>query len=86
MPSFEEQMAALEAVVEQLEHGDLPLEESVRLFEQGMQLTASCRKELEVADGRLQLLAERPDGSRRAVDLVLPDSDSARPNGNDGDA
>ncbi len=74
MPSFEEQMAELEAVVERLEHGDLPLEESIRLFEQGMQLTTACRKELDVADGRLQLLAERSDGSRRAVDLVLPES------------
>ena len=74
MPSFEEQMAELEAVVERLEHGDLPLEESIRLFEQGMQLTMACRKELDVADGRLQLLAERPDGSRKAVDLVLPES------------
>ena len=74
MPSFEEQMAELEAVVERLEHGDLPLEESIRLFEQGTQLTTACRKELDVADGRLQLLAERPDGSRRAVDLVLPET------------
>lgn len=73
MPSFEEQMAELESVVERLEHGDLPLEESVRLFEQGMRLTSACRKELDVADGRLQLLAERPDGSRKAVDLVIPD-------------
>ena len=73
MPSFEEQMMELESVVERLEHGDLPLEESVRLFEQGMRLTAACRKELDVADGRLQLLAERPDGSRKAVDLVVSD-------------
>ena len=73
MPSFEEQMVELESVVERLEHGDLSLEDSVRLFEQGMRLTAACRKELDVADGRLQLLAERPDGSRKAVDLVIPD-------------
>lgn len=75
MPSFEEQMLELESVVDRLEHGDLSLEESVRLFEQGMRLTAACRKELDVADGRLQLLAERPDGSRKAVDLVPEELD-----------
>ena len=75
MPSFEEQMAELESVVQRLEHGDLPLEESVRLFEQGTRLTAACRKELDVADGRLQLLVERPDGSRGAVDLAVTETD-----------
>ena len=77
MPSFEEQMVELESVVEQLERGDLSLEDSVRLFEQGMRLTAACRKELDVADGRLQLLAERPDGSRKAIDLIVPEESEA---------
>ena len=77
MASFEEQMMELESVVERLEHGDLSLEDSVRLFEQGMRLTAACRKELDVADGRLQLLVERSDGSRKAVDLTVPEETSA---------
>lgn len=69
--TFEEQMSALETVVERLEHGDLPLEESVRLFEEGMRLTAACRKELDAAEGRLQVLAEQPGGSMRAVEMTL---------------
>lgn len=69
MPSFEEQMTALEGVVERLERGEMSLEESVQLFEQGMRLTAACRKELDAAEGRLQLLVENPDGSRTAIDL-----------------
>ena len=73
MPTFEEQMSALEAVVARLEHGELPLEESVRLFEEGMRLTAACRGELDAAEGRLQVLARRPGGSMVAVDLALED-------------
>ena len=69
--TFEEQMAALEEVVERLEHGELPLEESIRLFEEGMRLTAACRKELDAAEGRLQVLSARPSGTMVAVDMVL---------------
>ena len=46
MASFEEQLTALEAVVERLERGELSLEESVRLFEEGVKLSDACKKEL----------------------------------------
>ena len=71
MPSFEEQMAALESVVQRLEQGELPLDDSVRLFEEGMQLTAACRRELDAAEGRLQVLSARPGGTMVPVDLAL---------------
>ena len=71
MPTFEEQMAALESVVQRLEHGELPLEESVRLFEEGMRLTAACRQELDAAEGRLQVLTTRPGGGMVPVDVVI---------------
>ena len=45
MGNFEEHLTALEAVVEQLERGDLPLEDSVRLFEEGMKLSDACKKD-----------------------------------------
>lgn len=76
MPTFEEQMASLEGVVERLEHGELPLEEAVRLFEEGMRLTAACRKELDAAEGRLQVLSARPGGAMVATDLAI-DADDA---------
>jgi len=63
--TFEEQLTALEQVVEKLERGDLPLDESVRLFEEGMTLSNACKKELEEAEGRIQVLVER--GSRMVV-------------------
>jgi exodeoxyribonuclease VII small subunit len=65
MASFEEQLTALEQVVERLERGELPLDESVQLFEEGMRLSEACKKQLEDAEGRIQVLVER--GSRMVV-------------------
>ena len=62
MADFEQKLAALEAVVDKLERGDLSLDESVRLFEEGVMLSDACKKELEEAEGRIQVLVER--GSR----------------------
>jgi exodeoxyribonuclease VII small subunit len=59
MASFEESLTALESVVERLERGELSLEESVRLFEQGVKLSEACKKELEAAEGKIQVLVER---------------------------
>jgi exodeoxyribonuclease VII small subunit len=59
MASFEEQLTALESVVERLERGELTLDESVRLFEEGVKLSEACKKELETAEGRIQVLVER---------------------------
>ena len=69
-------MSALEGVVERLEHGELPLEEAVRLFEEGMRLTAACRKELDVAEGRLQLLSARPGGEMVATEMIVEADDA----------
>ena len=77
--TFEEQMAALEEVVERLEHGELPLEESIRLFEEGMRLTAACRKELDAAEGRLQVLSARPGGTMVAVEMAMEDDEATEP-------
>jgi exodeoxyribonuclease VII small subunit len=72
MASFEEQLTALESVVERLERGELSLDESVRLFEEGVKLSNACKKELEVAEGKIQLLAERgAGGMKTAVNLDL---------------
>ena len=71
MASFEEQLTALESVVERLEQGELSLEESVRLFEEGMKLSDACKKELEAAEGKIQMLIDRGRGGMKAVDLDL---------------
>jgi len=54
MANFEEHLTQLEKVVEKLERGDLSLDESVRLFEDGMKLTTACKQELEQAEGRIR--------------------------------
>ncbi len=72
MPSFEEQLKSLESVVDKLERGDLPLEESLALFEQGILLSDACKKELDAAEGRVQVLLQRGSSRERtAEDLVL---------------
>jgi len=58
MAGFEKHLTQLETVVERLERGDLTLDESVRLFEEGMQLSQACKEELEQAEGRIQVLVE----------------------------
>ena len=73
-PSFEEQLAELETVVEQLERGDLSLEDSVGLFERGMQLSEACKGELATAESRIQvLLSPREKGPVRVEELVVED-------------
>jgi exodeoxyribonuclease VII small subunit len=69
MASFEEQLMALETVVERLERGELTLDESVRLFEEGVKLSDACKKELEAAEGRIQVLVEKGNGVVKVVDL-----------------
>jgi len=71
MADFEQRLSELEAVVERLEQGELPLDEAVRLFEQGMHLSESCKKELNEAEGRIQVLIERAGGSMKAQDLEV---------------
>ncbi len=66
MPSFEESLKRLETVVDQLEKGELTLEESLKLFEEGVKLTASCKKELDDAEGKVQILVKQRDGSLKA--------------------
>ena len=63
MPSFEESLKKLESIVDKLEKGDLSLEDSLKLFEEGVGLSAACKKELEEAEGKVQILIKQRDGS-----------------------
>jgi exodeoxyribonuclease VII small subunit len=63
MPTFEQSLKKLEIIVEQLEKGDLPLEDSLKLFEQGVDLSAVCKKELDEAESKVQTLIKQRDGS-----------------------
>jgi exodeoxyribonuclease VII small subunit len=59
MESFETCLEELEKVVKELEAGELPLERSLELFERGMSLSDSCRKQLEQAETRMEMLIRR---------------------------
>jgi exodeoxyribonuclease VII small subunit len=59
LPKFEECLQRLEQIVTELEKGDIPLEQALGLFEEGIQLSASCRKELEDAEGKVEILLNR---------------------------
>lgn len=57
--SFEACLDELEQVVKQLETGDLPLEKSLELFERGVSLSEACRKQLEAAETRVEVLLRK---------------------------
>jgi exodeoxyribonuclease VII small subunit len=63
--TFESCLEELEKVVKELEGGDLPLERSIELFEKGVALSESCRKQLEDAETRVETLM-RKDGKLQA--------------------
>src|SRR2546423_9142339 len=66
-PTFEAQLASLERIVRELERGDLPLEQSLELFEQGVKLSRECQERLNEAERRIEVLLRGGDGSTIAV-------------------
>ena len=59
VPKFEDSLQRLESIVDELEKGNVPLEQALKLFEEGLELSASCRKELEDAEGKVELLIKQ---------------------------
>jgi exodeoxyribonuclease VII small subunit len=67
--SFESSLKELEQIVEQLETGDLPLEHSLELFEQGVKLSRDCQKRLDEAERKVELLLKNDDGTFSRIPL-----------------
>ena len=61
--TFEASMQRLEQIVRTMERGDAPLEESLKLFQEGTELVRSCSKLLEVAELQVKKIMTAPDGS-----------------------
>ena len=61
--SFEERMQRLEQIIRTMERGEVPLEESLKLFQEGTQLVASCEKLLENAQLQVKIVLTAADGS-----------------------
>ena len=64
--NFEGQLASLERIVRELERGDLPLERSLELFEQGVRLSRECQERLNEAERRIEVLL-RDDAGRPVI-------------------
>jgi len=85
-PSFEEALASLEGIVERLEKGELALEESLKLYEEGVRLSRLCHGKLEEAEGRIELLVKDArgepvldaEGRARTRPLPPPDDETTR--------
>ena len=60
--TFEQALVALEGVVERLEKGELPLEESLKLYEEGIRLSRLCHGKLEEAEGKIEMLLKDAKG------------------------
>ena len=61
--TFEASMERLEAIVRQMEQGNVPLEESLKLFQEGTELVRSCQKLLDDAQLQVKKIMTAPDGS-----------------------
>lgn len=60
--TFEASLNELEGIVKKLEEGALPLEDSLKLFEDGVRLSRECRERLSAAERRIEVLTRGPDG------------------------
>ncbi len=72
-PAFEAALAQLESLVTRLESGDLPLDEALRTFEQGVQLTRECQSALSAAQQKVQQLLQR--GETATIEDFKPSED-----------
>lgn len=69
---FEKKLGRLESIVEKMESGDLPLEESLKLFEEGVKLSRECNEQLSSAEQKVKiLLGQNSDGSSVVQNFVV---------------
>ena len=71
--TFEKNLERLDEIVRQLEDAELPLEKSLELYEEGMKLSAVCHKQLEEAEGRVEILRKRAGGKMVAEPFEEPE-------------
>jgi exodeoxyribonuclease VII small subunit len=74
--TFEKNLERLDAIVHQLEDADLPLEKALQLYEEGMKLSEVCQRQLQEAEGRIQILMKRAGGKVVAEPFEDEDKES----------
>lgn len=82
--TFEASLEALEKIVQQLEGGDLPLEKSLELFEQGIRLSRECQERLSQAERRIEILLR--DNQGRPVVAPFTEAEAASAENDDESA
>jgi exodeoxyribonuclease VII small subunit len=65
-PDFERSLARLEEIVRKLESANLPLDEAMKLFEEGMERSRDCQQQLEQAEARVEILLKKAGGELAA--------------------
>jgi exodeoxyribonuclease VII small subunit len=71
---FEQSLARLEEVVRKLESANLPLDQAMKLFEEGMQLSRDCQAQLEQAEARVEILLKKA-GGEMVAEVFEPESE-----------
>lgn len=73
---FERSLGRLEEVVKRLESADLSLDEAMKLFEEGVTLSRECQKQLEEAEGRIEILLKKAGGKIEAQPFDVDEKSS----------
>lgn len=79
--TFEQALERLEEIVEQIESGEVPLEESIEKYEEGTKLVKQCRRILDTAEHKIQLLTRSEDGTSLKEGGELPELDETAEDG-----
>jgi exodeoxyribonuclease VII small subunit len=83
-PDFEQALAELESLVERLERGDLPLDEALKTFERGVELTRYCQASLKAAQQKVEILLKRSGQAAAAEPFSIPENGGAENGGPNG--
>ena len=78
-PDFEEALAELESLVERLERGDLPLDEALKTFERGVELTRHCQSSLKSAQQKVEILLKRGSGGAEIEPFSVAEDEAGTP-------
>jgi len=70
LQNFEESLKKLEAIVARMEQGDVTLEESIKLFEEGTKLAEQCKQQLAEAEGKVEILIKQRNGAMKREPFV----------------
>lgn len=76
---FEKALARLETIVSELERGELSLDDSLKIFEEGVKLSKTCLKILDEAEQKVEILVQDTDGRKRIQAFSLEDRTSQDP-------